>query len=495
MTLLAIDAGTTGVTALLVTADGRVAACGHREFPQHFPRPGWVEHDPAEIWSATLAACGAALAGAGTGAEPPTAIGLTNQRETAVLWDRRTLEAVVPAVVWQDRRTAALCRQLQEEGHEGRVRKLTGLRLDPYFTATKLRWLAEHATTAWAGVSDGSVAIGTIDSYLLARLTGGAVHATDVSNAARTLLFDIAVGAWSAELAELFGVPLGALPEVRPSSGSFGRTDPEHVLGLDLPVTGAAGDQSAALFGQGCFTVGESKCTYGTGSFVLVNTGDQAVRSGSGLLTTVAWNLGDGLVYALEGSIFVTGAAVQWLRDGLGVLGAASEIEPLAATVPDSGGVVFVPALTGLGAPHWDPDARGTILGITRGTTAAHLARATLEAIAFQVRDVVEVMVSDTGRALAVLSVDGGAAGNDLLCQLQADVLGVPVERAAIREATGLGAAFLAGLATGVWSGTNQLAAILRPDRRFDPRPADESAYVRWEEAVRRCRGWDSDSS
>ncbi|MGI8681430.1 MAG: FGGY family carbohydrate kinase [Mycobacteriales bacterium] len=269
----------------------------------------------------------------------------------------------------------------------------------------------------------------------------------------------------------------------------------EHVLGLDLPVTGVAGDQSAALFGQGCFTVGESKCTYGTGSFVLVNTGDQAVRSGSGLLTTVAWNLGDGLVYALEGSIFVTGAAVQWLRDGLGVLGAASEIEPLAATVPDSGGVVFVPALTGLGAPHWDPDARGTILGITRGTTAAHLARATLEAIAFQVRDVVEVMVSDTGRALAVLSVDGGAAGNDLLCQLQADVLGVPVERAAIREATGLGAAFLAGLATGVWSGTNQLAAILRPDRRFDPRPADESAYVRWEEAVRRCRGWDSDSS
>jgi glycerol kinase len=356
VTLLAIDAGTTGVTALLVTADGRVAACGHREFPQHFPRPGWVEHDPAEIWSATLAACGAALAGAGAGAEPPTAIGLTNQRETAVLWDRRTLEAVVPAVVWQDRRTAALCRQLQEEGHAGRVRKLTGLRLDPYFTATKLRWLAEHATTAWAGVSDGSVAIGTIDSYLLARLTGGAVHATDVSKAARTLLFDIAVGAWSAELAELFGVPLGALPEVRPSSGSFGRTDPEHVLGLDLPVTGVAGDQSAALFGQGCFTVGESKCTYGTGSFVLVNTGDQAVRSGSGLLTTVAWNLGDGLVYALEGSIFVTGAAVQWLRDGLWVLGAA---------------------LTGLGAPHWDPDARGTILGITRGTIAAHLARAT----------------------------------------------------------------------------------------------------------------------
>ncbi len=493
MTVLAIDAGTTGVTALLVTADGRVAASSCREFPQHFPRPGWVEHDPAEIWAATLAACGAALAaGAGSGEAAPTAVGLTNQRETAVLWDRDTLRAPVPAVVWQDRRTAALCRRLQEAGHDGRVRELTGLRLDPYFTGTKLRWLAEHTPAAWAGVTAGSVAVGTVDSYLLARLTGGAMHATDASNAARTLLYDIAAGAWSAELAELFGVPLGALPEVRPSSGEFGRTDPEHFLGLNLPVTGVAGDQSAALFGQACFGRGDAKCTYGTGSFVLVNTGDELVRSEHGLLTTVGWDLGAGLVYALEGSIFVTGAAVQWLRDGLGLLGAASEIEPLAVTVPDSGGVVFVPALTGLGAPYWDPDARGAILGITRGTTAAHLARATLEAIAFQVRDVVEAIARDTGRALAVLAVDGGAAGNDLLCQLTADALGVPVARPRVRESTGLGAAFLAGLAAGVWSDLDELAASRRLDRRFEPGARDEAAYGRWQEAVRRSGGWDA---
>jgi len=491
VTVLAIDAGTTGVTALLVTSDGRVAASGYREFPQHFPRPGWVEHDPASIWAAALAACQAAP-GAGAGAPPPTAVGLTNQRETAVLWDRGSLRAPVPAVVWQDRRTAALCRRLREAGHEGRVRELTGLRLDPYFSGTKLRWLAEHAPEAWAGVTDGSVAVGTVDSYLLARLTGGAVHATDASNAARTLLYDIAAGAWSPELAELFGVPLAALPEVRRSSGEFGRTDPEHFLGLNLPVTGVAGDQSAALLGQVCFGRGDAKCTYGTGSFVLVNTGDELVRSEHGLLTTVGWDLGNGLVYALEGSIFVSGAAVQWLRDGLGMLGAASEIEPLAATVPDSGGVVFVPALTGLGAPHWDPDARGAILGITRGTTRAHLARATLEGIAFQVRDVIEAMVRDTGWALAALAVDGGAAGNDLLCQLQADALGVPVQRATVREATGLGAAFLAGLGSGVWSSTDELAASRRVEREFRPGEPDQAAYGRWQEAVRRSRDWAS---
>lgn len=493
MTVLAIDAGTTGVTALLVGADGRVAASEYREFPQHFPRPGWVEHDPTEIWMATLTACSTALAaGADAGAPPPTAVGLTNQRETAVLWDRDSLRAPVRAVVWQDRRTAALCRRLQDGGHEDRVRELTGLRLDPYFTGTKLRWLAEHAPDVWAGVVDRSVAIGTVDSYLLARLTGARVHATDASNAARTLLYDITAGAWSAELAELFGVPLGALPQVRPSSGEFGRTDPDAFLGLALPVAGVAGDQSAALFGQACFGAGEVKCTYGTGSFVLVNTGDRPVRSDNGLLTTVAWDLGDGLVYALEGSIFVTGAAVQWLRDGLGILSSAAEVETLAASVPDSAGVVFVPALTGLGAPHWDPEARGAVFGVTRGTTRAHLARATLDAIAFQVRDVVDAMTREAGLAIPVLSVDGGGAANDLLCQLQADLLGLPVERAAVREATGLGAAFLAGLATGVWSDLDELAASWRLDRRFEPGAGDEAAYGRWQEAVRRSGGWNA---
>ncbi len=490
MTVLAIDAGTTGVTALVVTEDGDVAARGYQEFAQHFPRPGWVEHEPEEIWVAVQSACRKALAAADeAGVATPTAIGITNQRETVVLWDRETLRAPRPAIVWQDRRTSELCTRLTEEGHGDRVTELTGLRLDPYFSGTKLRWLAENEPRTWAGITGGNLVVGTVDAYLIARLTGGVVHVTDASNASRTLLYDTFAGRWSEELCELLRVPLSALPEVGPSSGVLGRTDPALFLGLDLPIAGIAGDQQSALFGQACFDEGTSKCTYGTGSFVLVNTGKSPLRSDAGLLTTVAWDLGDGLVYALEGAVFVTGAAVQWLRDGLGIIGSAPEIEGLAGLVPDTGGVVFVPALTGLGAPDWDPDARGTIVGITRGTTRAHLARATLEAIAFEVRDVVDAI---GGQTIAELSVDGGASRNDLLCQLQADQLAVPVRRPQVTETTGLGAAFLAGLGTGVWSSTSELAATWRLDRRFEPvgGARDDGRHARWRDAVARSAGW-----
>jgi glycerol kinase len=486
MTILAIDAGTTGVTALVVTEDGRIAARGYQEFPQHFPEPGWVEHSPDEIWQATLASCRSALA-SHTG-EHPTAIGITNQRETAVLWDRTDLTAPRRAIVWQDRRTSAICDRLRDAGHESAVAAATGLRLDPYFTGTKLTWLAENDPDAWQGVTGGTTVVGTVDAYLVARLTGGRVHATDPSNASRTLLYDIHTGAWSPELCDLLQVPIQALPEVRRSSGDFGRTDPAAFLGLDLPIAGIAGDQQAALFGQACFADGESKCTYGTGSFVLVNTGHSAVQSGAGLLTTVAWDIGDGLVYALEGAVFVTGAAVQWLRDGLGIITSASETEAIARTVSDAGGVVFVPALTGLGAPHWDPEARGLVCGITRGTTRAHLVRATLEAIAYEVRDVVDVMTRDAGIAIPELSVDGGAAANDLLCEIQSTQLQVPVRRPQVAETTALGAAFLAGLATGTWSSTEELRRTWRLDRRFEPGERDDADYDRWQDAVRRAR-------
>ncbi len=491
-TVLAVDAGTTGVTALLVTRDGRVASRGYQEFPQYFPADGWVEHAPDEIWSATLAAVRSTLAQAeAEGVAAPTCVGVTNQRETVVLWDRETLGAPRRAIVWQDRRTADLCERLRAEGHEPRVRELTGLRLDPYFSATKLAWLASNEPHTWAGVRAGRVAVGTVDSYLVARMTRGLHHVTDASNACRTLLFDLGTGSWSAELCDLFGVPIDALPEVVPSYGVVGRTDPSVFAGLDLPVAGIAGDQQAALFGQTCFEPGSSKCTYGTGSFVLVNTGAQAVRSTGGLLTTVAWGHPDGrLEYALEGSVFVTGAAVQWLRDGLGILRAASDVEAMAASVPDSGGVVFVPALTGLGAPDWDPTARGVIVGITRSTTGAHLARATLDAIAFEVRDVVDLMVAEAGVTLPVLAVDGGAAANDLLCQLQSDQVGVPVVRPEVHETTGLGAAFLAGLGTGVWSSTDELKRTWRLQKRFEPGARDDAAHRRWRSAVGRAKGW-----
>jgi glycerol kinase len=492
VTVLAVDAGTTGVTALLVSHQGRVVARGYAEFAQHFPGDGWVEHAPDEIWAAALAAVSAALAaGEAAGAPAPTCVGVTNQRETVVLWDRETLGSPRRAIVWQDRRTTGICDQLRSDGHEPRVRDLTGLRLDPYFSATKLSWLALNEPNTWAGVTSGRTAVGTVDSYLVARMTRGAAHVTDASNASRTLLFDITTGAWSAELCDLFRVPLSALPEVVPSYGVVAHTDPSSFLGLDLPVAGIAGDQQAALFGQTCFAPGESKCTYGTGSFILVNTGSEPVRSAAGLLTTVAWGHPDGrLEYALEGAIFVTGAAVQWLRDGLGVVDSAEQTAALAASVPDSGGLVFVPALTGLGAPDWDPSARGLIIGITRGTTRAHLVRATLEAITYEVRDVIDLMLREAKTAVPHLTVDGGASGNDLLCQLQADQLGVPVRRPVVLETTGLGAAFLAGLGTGVWSSTDELAQTWQLDREFVPGPRDETAHRRWRAAVERSKGW-----
>jgi glycerol kinase len=503
MSVLAIDAGTTGVTALVVTEAGRVAARGYQEFPQHFPQPGWVEHLPEDIWQATLAACGQALTAARAAVEEPSSgqtrtaawpvrcVGLTNQRETAVLWDRSTLAAPRRAIVWQDRRTAQICADLREAGHEPRITALTGLRLDPYFTGTKLTWLAEHEPGTWHGLADGSLAAGTVDAYLIARMTGGARQVTDASNASRTLLFDIGKGEWSAELCELLRVPERALPEVVPSTGVVAHTDPGSFLGLALPIAGIAGDQQAALFGQACFAPGDTKCTYGTGSFVLANTGPDIVRSQAGLLSTVAWmDSSGGLTYALEGSVFVTGAAVQWLRDGLGLLDNAAQSEPLARSVPDSGGVVFVPALTGLGAPDWDPGARGGVFGITRGTTRAHLVRATLEAIAFEVRDVAELMLPGGAASRRALRADGGASANNLLMQLQADQLQVPVERPVVGETTALGAAFLAGLATGTWSSRDELAATWQLDRRFEPGQRDDADYARWRQAVDLVKGW-----
>ena len=489
MSVLAIDAGTTGVTALVVEADGTIAARGYQEFAQHFPRPGWVEHAPEEIWQATLEATRSALSG--YDGSRLRGIGITNQRETILLWDRETLGSPRRAIVWQDRRTAELCTRLQADGHEQRVRDLTGLRLDPYFSGTKLMWLAEQEPHTWALVPSGRYAVGTVDSYLIARMSRGTYHVTDVSNACRTLLFDLSAGDWSDELCSLFGVPSDALPELVPNWGELAVTDPAAFLGLSLPVSGIAGDQQSALFGQTCFDPGDSKCTYGTGSFVLANTGSSVQRS-EALLASAAWRSPDGaMTYCAEGSIFVTGAAVQWLRDGLQIVGSAAESEAVAATVPDSGGVVFVPALTGMGAPHWDPQARGLIVGLTRGTTRAHLVRATLEAIAFEVRDVLAHLPR-----LSSLRVDGGAAANDLLCQLQADQIGVPVERPTVVETTGLGAAFLAGLGVGLWSSTDELRHTWTLDRRFDPSPdpavraAADAAHAHWSRAVGLAKGW-----
>jgi glycerol kinase len=487
MSVLAIDAGTTGVTALVVTPDGRITTKGYQEFAQHFPKPGWVEHAPEEIWQATLEATRQVL----TQHDPAdlTCVGITNQRETIMLWDRETLGSARRAIVWQDRRTADICARLKDAGHEQRVTELTGLRLDPYFSGTKLVWLAENEPHTWALVASGRYAVGTVDSYLIARMTRGTWHVTDVSNASRTLLFDLNTGDWSDELCDLFGVPRDALPDLVPNWGEVGMTDPRVFAGLELPIAGIAGDQQSALFGQTCFDEGDSKCTYGTGSFILTNTGGKLERSDAGLLSTAAWRSPDGeLTYALEGAIFVTGAAVQWLRDGLQIVGSAAETAAIAATVPDTEGVVFVPALTGLGAPYWDPHARGLIIGITRGTTRAHIVRATLEAIAFEVRDVLETMPG-----LATLKVDGGAAANDLLCQVQADQVGVPVERPRIVETTALGAAFLAGLGTGVWSSTEDLRATWQLDRRFEPgsdRATYDASHARWIEAVTRSKAW-----
>lgn len=495
-TVLAIDAGTTGVTALVVDEEGSVIASGYQEFDQHFPRDGWVEHDLNDIWSATLDAARIALAelpAIGLAPAHIAAVGIANQRETVCFWDRETLGAARRAIVWQDRRTATMCEQLREAGNEPRVAALTGLRLDPYFSATKIAWVRAHDPVTWANVESGRVAIGTVDSYLIARMTRGLFHVTDASNASRTLLYDLRTGDWSAELCELFGVPVEALPDIVPSYGIVARTDPASFLGIDVPISGIAGDQQAALVGQAGTAKGSAKCTYGTGSFLLVHTGNEPVASGNGLLTTVALQHPTGARdFAIEGAVFVTGAAVQWLRDGLGVIMTAPEVEALAASVPDSGGIVFVPALTGLGAPDWDPSARGLIIGITRGTNAAHIARATLEAIAYQVADVVTLMAEEGGLTLPFLAVDGGAAGNDLLCQMQADVLGVPVDRSEQLQTTGLGAALLAGVGVGIWPSLAALAGIRRSSGVFAAAMDHSMDRLAWRSAVSLSRGWAS---
>jgi len=484
--VIAIDQGTTGSTVLVLDERLEVRGRGYREFPQIYPRPGWVEHDPEAIWASVCAALGAALAGI----DPASiaAIGITNQRETTVLWDRKTTRPVHPAIVWQDRRTAERCAELTAAGKAPRVRELTGLTIDPYFSGTKLSWLLHNVAGAAAAASAGDLAFGTIDSYLLWRLTGSAVHATDVSNASRTLLFDLNTLAWSDELLELIGVPRTVLPAVVASSGTVGTTQGVPGLADGIPIAGLAGDQQSALFGQACFAPGDAKCTYGTGAFILMNTGDRPIASTAGLLTTVAWKLASGeLRYALEGSAFIAGAAVQWLRDGLGFFTSASEVEALAASVPDSGGVIVVPAFAGLGAPHWRPDARGAITGLTRGTTRAHLARATLEGIALQNVDILRAMERDAGRPLTVLKVDGGASANDLLMQFQSDVLGVEIARPELVETTALGAAFLAGLGTGVWKDQAQMKQTWREQKHFKPtenRARVTEHLARWDAAV-----------
>ena len=484
--VLAIDQGTTGTTAVLLDRALAVRAAANQEFPQHFPRPGWVEHDLEEIWASVGATVRKALRQAGARGRDVAAIGITNQRETTALWRRSDGRPVSRAVVWQDRRTTEACAAHKAAGEEPWIRERTGLVLDPYFSATKLRWLLDHVKGARRDAEAGRLAFGTIDSFLGWRLTGGA-HVTDVSNASRTLLMNLETRRWDDRLLEFFGVPPSLLPEIRSSSEVYGTTRGLAFLPDGVPVCGLAGDQQAALFGQACFAPGDAKCTYGTGAFLLQNVGPRPVHSSRGLLATVAWEVGGEVAYALEGSSFIAGAAVQWLRDGLKLIRTSAEIEPLARSVKDSGGVTFAPALAGLGAPHWRPEARGVIRGLDRGTTAAHLARATLDGIALSVFDLAEAMRVESGQAFRDFKVDGGASRNDLLMQTQADLLGVPVVRPKVIETTAVGAAFLAGLAVGVWASREEIRAVWRQDRRFTPRmkPTDREAMLtRWRAAV-----------
>ena len=490
--VLALDQGTTGSTALVVDADGAVRARGYAELPQHFPRPGWVEHEPEDIWATVETAAAAALRAAGITGADIAAIGITNQRETTLVWERASGRPIHRAIVWQCRRTAEACDRLKADGLEPLFRRKTGLVLDAYFSGTKIAWLLDHVPGARARAERGELAFGTVDTWLLWRLTRGAVHATDPSNASRTLCFDIEKLAWDSELAAALGVPMALLPDLRPSAGIFGETATGGVLPAGIPIAGIAGDQQAALFGQNCLEPGTAKNTYGTGCFLLLNTGQRLVASTHGLVTTVAWSLGGRVSYALEGSVFIAGAAVQWLRDGLGIIARADETQALAESVPDTGGVYLVPAFVGLGAPYWDPYARGTVVGLTRGTSRAHLARAALEAIAYQSRDVLDAMAADAGAPARALRVDGGAAANDFLCQFQADMLGVEVDRPAVTETTGLGAAYLAGVGAGLWK-PSDLAARWRLDRRFTPTlsaDARDHAYAGWRRAVERARAW-----
>jgi glycerol kinase len=489
--LLAIDQGTTGSTVVVVSEDAAILGKATREFPQHFPKPGLVEHDIEEIWASVLDALADALSQAGVRSEDCAGIGITNQRETTVLWDRKTGKAVHRAIVWQDRRTSERCAELKQAGHERLFRERTGLVLDPYFSGTKLEWLLDHVPGARQRAEQGELAFGTIDTLLAHRLSGGALHITDVTNASRTLLFDIHRCAWDDELLARLRVPRAVLPEVRSSSEVYGRTRGIPGLADGTPIAGIAGDQQAALFGQTCFEVGDAKCTYGTGAFLLVNTGTTPAVSRNGLLSTVAWRIGNQTTYALEGSAFVAGSAVQWLRDQLGIIRSAAEVEALALQVESSGGVTFVPALTGLGAPYWDPDARGLITGLTRGSSRAHIARATLEGIAFQIADLTRAMADDAGRPLSRLRVDGGASQNQLLMDFQAGLLDVVIDRPTFVETTALGAAYLAGLATSVFPGLQAIAAVHKIDKSFRPNmsASDRGAHLtRWRQAVARAR-------
>ncbi len=490
--VLALDQGTTSSRSILFDARGQPVAAAQKEFAQHFPEPGRVEHDADEIWSTQAATIAEVLVRARATTADVAAIGITNQRETTVLWERATGRPVSRAIVWQDRRTAPVCDQLRAAGHEPAVARTTGLRLDPYFSATKLAWLLDHVADGRRRAERGELAFGTVDSWLVWKLTQGREHVTDVTNASRTLLLDLATARWSEPMLALFGIPPACLPRLVASSLPAAAAPQALLDGRAVPIAGIAGDQQAALFGQACFTPGMAKNTYGTGCFMLMNSGALPLESQHRLLSTIAWDCG-GRRYALEGSVFVGGAVVQWLRDGLGLIASADEIEGLAASVTDCGGVYLVPAFTGLGSPHWDAYARGTIVGLTRGTSRAHLARAALESIAFQSADLLDAMQADSGRALQELRVDGGAARNDLLMQIQADLLGVPVVRPAVTETTALGAAYLAGLGVGIWQSADEVASNWRVERRFEPgRPGPEIAARRaeWARAVDRARDW-----
>ena len=490
--LLALDQGTTSSRAIVFAENGEIVSVAQREFKQYFPQPGWVEHDPEEIWTSQIEVAEQAIQTAKLKPSDVAALGITNQRETIVIWDRATGEPIHPAIVWQDRRTSEVCDRLRSEGHEKLVREKTGLLLDPYFSGTKIAWLLDHVDGARQAAEAGKLACGTIDTWLVHKLTGGNLHITDASNASRTLLMNIHSGDWDDELLDCIGVPRSLLPEFRPSSEIYGEVDNSLPL-AGIKIGGIAGDQQSALFGQTCFDRGSTKNTYGTGCFMLMNTGEEAVASKNKLLTTVAWRIGDKTEYALEGSVFIGGAVVGWLRDGLGIVKSSSEIEALASSVPDSDGVFMVPAFTGLGAPHWDPYARGAILGITRGTTSAHIARAALESIALQVADLAQAMVADSGAALPGLRVDGGASVNNLLMQFQADILQSPVIRPTVTETTALGAAYLAGLAAGVWPNREAISSQWSIDAQFDPVMSNDQAAqwrTQWQRAVERSLNW-----
>ena len=489
--ILALDQGTTSSRAILFDHAGGIVAVAQKEFPQIFPRPGWVEHNPTDIWSTQAGVAAEVLQKANLGAADIAAIGITNQRETTVVWDRSTGQPVGNAIVWQDRRTASNCDALKRRKLDRVIRRKTGLVLDAYFSATKLQWILQHVKGARARAKRGELAFGTVDSWLVWNLTGGRVHVTDASNASRTMLFNIVKGDWDDQLLEIFGVPRSVLPEVRSSSEVYGETT---MFGAPIPIAGIAGDQQAALFGQVCTKPGMVKNTYGTGCFMLMNTGSRPIASRNNLLTTVAWRIGNRTDYALEGSIFIAGAVVQWLRDGLGIIRSSAEVETLAASVRDTHGVYLVPAFAGLGAPHWDQYARGILVGLTRGTTSAHVARAALEGIALQVVDVLKAMEADSGITLKELRVDGGACANDLLMQLQADLLDVPVVRPRVAETTALGAAYLAGLAVGFWKDQADIARHWQVDRRFRPgmkAAARKRIAAGWEKALGRAKGWE----